>query len=287
MSLRRFNAYMCASIILFSVAVFITVFPVANYYFSKYVYLKHSIEEGSRFDFSGELPIGESELGRVIGYVFSLRVESLGDDRFLLNMTAYRAKGVSINYMAKPYPLPPCDADEIEFLFTETLNTTYNDSSLLKILIPHEKSVNIDSLRIEPESEFEKEIIYDFRLLGFPTAYREWSGRLIPENPFTLITYIKLGEGLLLSDLGNLPFEYWDFLKDQFPHINSLMEERAEKEAAQEMGSIVLSDTNTVPSDQNWLAGIGCVFGFIVFPIPIVLMAVAVILLIIGVRKGI
>jgi hypothetical protein len=265
----RFNAYVWASIVLILIAFFLTVFPVANYFFSKYIHLKHSIEKGSYFIYVGILPLIEyiPEGGRQYGFV--LHVEALNESSFLLNMTVYRLEGGQIGYDAKRQPVPFA-ADKIDLMFSEAVNTTYNDSPLLKFIMSRE---------IRKEDANETYTIKSLNLFGFPKGYEYLKSSSFKE-------YIDFDEYLFLTSANLQSTEEFNFIISQFPSVNSLIEERMRSGAENFSLPLFITGGNTVPSEQDWLGGIWFVFGLMIFPVPIILMATAIIVLIIGIRKG-
>ena len=284
----KLNPYIWASIILFSITFIIVFFPVANYFLSKYVRFKHIIEKGSYFIYYGLLPWTEEFQNITCMYCYRLYIENVGENAFLLNITVYlieiKDEG-GMRFSTKSYPSFPFEADSIRILFSETINTAWGNSSLLKFIMPMEEGFEINGLRIDP-NEFKILPLYDFDFLGFPKCYtRRFSQPSLEID----LEYIMLDEIYLIRFMRIIPFHNnscWTFLSDQFTSVDVFTKDLLKRGANINMGFLILYDGNTVPREQNWFDAIWYIFGFMVFPIPIVLMAVAVISLILGIRRG-
>ena len=267
--LRYLNEFIVAAVIFALFGIFISVYPVAGFYFNRYIHSYHKVDEGSYFIYYGILP-GQIYLENGFKmYGFRLLIEVVGNNQFHVNLSLYSLTGNWIGL--DPNKRPPFNAEHIKLIKSQVYNVDYNKSYTIKFLLMTNDSLGSNLTRFsftEPNST-----TYNPSFLGFTDFYQfilDWE-----DLSFVEIGNYKILVAASLRDMS--------FLGKDFDIVENYMKELSR--SPYDMGIIGLVDGNTVPNQQKWLDGVIMTIG-LAFPLPLVLFAISMILLIIGFRYG-
>ncbi len=262
------NPYLLAASIMFIVGLSITVYPVVGFFINNYVTGSHEIVPGSTISYGGIFHKPTATPDGIGSYGYVLSIQCVSEDVFHINAILYKfANGAKFSSSLDPYfPFEPHGST---FIAEEMdVNATYASTDLLNVLFPKNKTVNYNG------SEYE--IIpanvsrYSPTAYGFPHMYTIVLTN--SESATNLVQYMRTGDSYLATGI--------------YDSLNVVADFFYENITTDPLDICSLTSTNVIPSDQDWFYGMSYNFGYLTFPIPLILFIIGLVLIVMWARRS-
>jgi len=294
----RMDLYLFFSILFIALVFLLTLYPVIGFYFT-YISSPHDLYPGSSFIYYANI-LPHLFYNTTSAYIVELNLTYVGPEEFLVDVTLYELEGprrISIR------PLREggfsFSAERINVLCDTSVALSYQNSSLVRMVMP-KATGNVSIVNDVKYLVFEKTGLYMGRwpfTLSYPEKYLgfAWTYRGVIVNTTSNISdsalFVRVNEHYLAYQISVTQLIISQALLNDLSHACPvLLDLVADLKIASELGYtdteiLQLNYTDIVPSDQAWIQVFWDNFNALA-PISYALIAMAIILIILRVRRG-
>uniref|UniRef100_A0A7J2TAZ4 Uncharacterized protein n=1 Tax=Ignisphaera aggregans TaxID=334771 RepID=A0A7J2TAZ4_9CREN len=298
----KIDFYYFFSILFIVLVILLTLYPVIGFYFTTYISSPHDLSPGSSFIYYAMI-LPHVGYNTTSVYVAKLNFTYVDLDEYLIDVELYRLEGpggISVRPIREGGFT--FSAERVDTLCNARMTLRYQNSSLVRMVMP-KVAGNVSIVNDVKYLVFEKTGSYmgrGFLSLSYPEKYLgfAWGYRGVVVNTTSnssiaeIATFVRIDKHYLAYQVvADQPIISQALLNDfghLCPVLHNLVE--ADLKIASELSytdeeMLQLNYTDIVPSDQAWLRVFWDNFNALA-PVSYALVAMALILIILRVRRG-